>query len=137
MKTKINSTLLTVFFSLLLCVGLSAQSQQTVSAQKNNPELVQVYYFHFSTRCETCRAVESETKLDLQILFGDDVVFQAINLDEKAGEAKGKELGVDSQILLVVKGEKRIDLTNDGFLYALTNPDKYRDIIKEKITPLL
>ena len=137
MKTKINTTLLTVFFSLIFCVGLSAQSQQATPVQKKDTGLVQVYYFHFNTRCETCRAVESETKLDLQILFGDDVEFQAVNLDEKAGEAKGKELGVESQVLLVVKGEKRIDLTNDGFLYALTNPNKFRGIIEENIKPLL
>ncbi len=137
MKTKINTTLLTVFFSLLLGLGLRAQSLETSQAQKTGTDEIEVYYFHFNTRCETCRAVESEAQLDVKLLFGDDVKFAAVNLDEKEGEAKGKELGVNSQTLLVVKGDKKINLTNEGFLYAQTNPDKFRKIIEEKIKPLL
>ena len=70
-------------------------------------------------------------------LFGNDVSFAAYNLDEKAGEVKGKELGVDSQALVVVQGDTKIDLTNEGFLYALTDPDKFKEIIEEKIKSLL
>lgn len=135
MKTKINLTFLSVFFSLLVSFGLSAQT--TANGQDKDMGKIDVYYFHFSTRCATCRAVESEAQLDVKELFGDDVSFAAYNLDEKEGEAKGKELGVNSQMLLVVKGDKRINLTNEGFMYARTNPDKFKEIIKEKIQPLL
>jgi hypothetical protein len=137
MKTKINATLLTVFFSLLLNLGLSAQSPKASSTQNGDTDEVEVYYFHFNTRCETCRTVESEAKMNVEELFGGDVEFTALNLDDKAGEAKGKELGVNSQTLLIVKGDKKINLTNEGFLYAQTNPDKFRKIIEDKIKPLL
>jgi len=135
MKTKINLAFLTVFFSLLVSFCLPAQT--TAKVQKEDKAKVNVYYFHFNIRCETCRAVESEAQQDIKALFGNDVTFAAYNLDEKAGEVKGKELDVNSQALLVVKGDKKINLTNEGFMYALTNPEKLKKIIEEKIKPLL
>lgn len=135
MRAKINRFILTVILSLLVNFGVSSQTP----SKKQNEENVKVemYYFHFNTRCETCRAVESEAELGVQLLFGDEVKFIAVNLDEKEGEIRGKELGVNSQSLIVVKGDKKINLTNQGFLYARTNPDKFREIIEEKIKPLL
>ncbi len=135
MTTKINTALLTVFFSLLVCLNLSAQSPEKV--QKETKAKVDVYYFHFNSRCATCRTVESEAQQDVKELFGKDVSFTSYNLDEQAGEAKGKELGVNSQTLLVVKGDKKINLTNEGFMYARTNPEKFKKVIEDKIKPLL
>jgi len=132
MKTKTKILAFSAF--VLLFLGFSAHSSQ---AQAQDDAAVAVYYFHFNTRCETCRAVESEAKLDVQELFLGDVSFAAYNLDEAAGEAKGKEIGVNSQMLVVVKGDQKIDLTNEGFLYARTDPDKFREIIEKKIKPLL
>ena len=137
MKTKINATLLTLFFSLFVGLNLSAQSPKTSSMQNGDTDKVEVYYFHFNTRCETCRTVESEAKMNVEELFSGEVEFTALNLDEKEGEAKGKELGINSQTLLIVKGDKKINLTNEGFLYAQTDPDKFRKIIEDKIKPLL
>ncbi len=135
MTTKINSAFLTLFFALLISFGLSAQSPE--KGQKETKAKVDVYYFHFNSRCATCRAVESEARQDVKELFGEDVSFASYNLDESAGEAKGKELGVNSQTLLVVKGDNKINLTNEGFMYARTNPEKFKKVIEEKIKPLL
>jgi len=135
MRTKINTTFLTLFVSLTLCFSMPVQS----NAQNKTDEKAKVsmYYFHTSSRCVTCRTVESEAKKDVKELFGKDVIFAAYNLDEPAGEAKGKELGVNSQSLIVVKGDKKINLTNEGFMYARTNPEKFKEVIEEKIKPLL
>ncbi|WP_340112851.1 nitrophenyl compound nitroreductase subunit ArsF family protein [Maribellus mangrovi] len=135
MKTKINLKLLSLVFALLVSLGLSAQ--QSTPTQENETTKVDVYYFHLTTRCATCRAIESEAKQDVKELFGNDVTFAAYNLDEPAGEAKGKELGVNSQSLIAVKGDKKVNLTNEGFLYARTNPEKFKQVIEEKIKPLL
>ncbi len=137
MKIKVNATFLTLFFSLLGGLNLSAQSPKASPMQNGDTDKVEVYYFHFNTRCETCRAVESEAKMNVKELFGGEVEFTALNLDEEEGEAKGKELGVNSQTLFIVKGDKKINLTNEGFLYAQTDPDKFRKIIEDKIKPLL
>ncbi len=114
-----------------------AQSSQPNTQVKNNKTDVSVYYFHFNARCATCRAVESVAKNGIKELFGDKVAFAAYNLDEKPGELKGKELDVSGQTLLIVKGNKKINLTNEGFMYARTNPEKFKQILNANIQPLL
>ena len=130
----------TAFLALLLFMAGTFTFSQTSASTSKAPEKqakVNVYYFHFNTRCATCRAVESEAQADVKELFGNDVSFAAYNLDEKAGEAKGKELGVSGQTLLIVKGSQQFNITTEGFMYARTNPKKFRQIIEEKIKPLL
>lgn len=122
---------------LILMTYLNVSNHVMAQTQDEEVEFVKMYYFHFNTRCETCRAVESEAQNDVQLLFGDDVTFKSVNLDEKEGEETGKKLGVNSQMLLIVKGDIKINLTNEGFMYALTDPDKFREIIEEKIKPLM
>jgi hypothetical protein len=107
------------------------------SAQTGNQAKVQAYYFHNATRCVTCKTVEAEAKTDLKELYGDKVSFQALNLEEKSTQELAKKLKVSGQTLLVVNGEKQVNLTNDGFLYAVTNPDKFKTIIKKKVDPLM
>ena len=105
-------------------------------AQNNNAK-IEAYYFHNATRCTTCKTVEAEAKADLKELYGDKVTFKALNLEEKSTDAVALKLKVSGQTLLVVKGEKQINLTNEGFLYAVTNPEKFKKIIKEKVDPLM
>jgi hypothetical protein len=98
---------------------------------------VEVYYFHFTNRCVTCNAVESVASEAIAEYYGNKVSFHGYNLDEAEGKNKSAELGVSGQSLLVVAGDTKINLTNEGFLNARTNPDKFKQIIKEKIDPLL
>lgn len=135
MKVKNYAT--SLFMFLILMTYLNVSNHVMAQTQDEEVEFVKMYYFHFNTRCETCRAVESEAQNDVQLLFGDDVTFKSVNLDEKEGEETGKKLGVNSQMLLIVKGDIKINLTNEGFMYALTDPDKFREIIEEKIKPLM
>ena len=109
-----------------------------VNAQSGTkPSGVEVYYFHFTARCETCRTVEAEAKADIQNLYGGQVSFQAINLDDASSKAIAEKLKISGQTLLIVKGDKKINLTNEGFLYAMTNPAKLKSIIKQKVDSLL
>lgn len=124
----------TVFLSFMLIALLSGFLS---SAQTGNQAKVQAYYFHNATRCVTCKTVEAEAKTDLKELYGDKVSFQALNLEEKSTQELAKKLKVSGQTLLVVNGEKQVNLTNEGFLYAVTNPDKFKSIIKEKVDPLM
>jgi hypothetical protein len=98
---------------------------------------IEAYYFHNKTRCTTCKTVEAEAKADLKELYGDKVSFQALNLEEKTTEPIAAKLKVSGQTLLVVKGDKQVNLTNEGFLYAVNDPDKFKKIIKEKVDPLV
>jgi len=98
---------------------------------------IEAYYFHNKTRCTTCKTVEAEAKADLKELYGDKVTFQALNLEDKATDPVAQKLKVSGQTLLVVKGDKQVNLTNEGFLYAVNDPDKFKKIIKEKVDPLV
>jgi thiol-disulfide isomerase/thioredoxin len=124
----------TVFLSFML---ISLLSGLLSSAQTGNQAKIKAYYFHNATRCVTCKTVEAEAKTDLKELYGDKVSFQALNLEEKSTQELAKKLKVSGQTLLVVNGEKQVNLTNEGFLYAVTNPDKFKKIIKEKVDPLM
>ena len=46
-------------------------------------------------------------------------------------------LHVSGQTLLIVKGETQVNLTNEGFMNARTNPTKFHEIIKAQIDKLL
>ena len=131
-----------ILFITLLTLGTSIScSSQTNNREKGSSvsgsEKVEVYYFHYTRRCATCNAVESVTKEAVAELYGSKVSFTDYNLEEEAGKKRGKELKVSGQTLLIVSGETRINITNDGFMNARSNPDKLKAIIKEKIDPLL
>lgn len=125
----------------LFTFSCSAQSnnETVTSASANN---VEAYYFHFNARCTTCREVEAQAQADIELLYPElvksgKVSFTAVNLDEKDGKAIGKDLGVNGQTLLIVKGEKKINITNEGFMYAVSQPEKLKSVIKEKVDGLL
>jgi hypothetical protein len=126
---------------LLPVVASNAQSSKEATPVVK-PGKVEAYYFHFNARCVTCRTVEAETKADIESLYPDliksgKVIFQAVNLDEPSGKTIADKLGVNGQTLLLVSGEEKINITNEGFMYARSNPDKLKAIIKEKIDKLL
>jgi hypothetical protein len=103
---------------------------------------IEAYYFHFTSRCTTCKTIEASTKENLETLYPNLVkqgliTFQSINLEEASGETLAKRLGVSGQTLLLVKGDEKINLTNEGFMYAVVKPGKFKEIINEKVDGLL
>jgi hypothetical protein len=139
MKNLFFAVFLMMLFSGVSCIAQPEKKQQ-VSAISGND--VDVYYFHMTTRCVTCKTIEAETRKNIEMLYPEQfksgkIAFTALNIEEPAGKATSERLGVNSQTLLIVKGDQKINITNEGFLYAVAKPDKFRDIIKEKVDPLL
>ncbi|MCK7518388.1 MAG: hypothetical protein MZV64_12040 [Ignavibacteriales bacterium] len=62
------------------------------------------------------------------------ISFKAVNLDE-ADQAKllPINLGVNGQTLLLVRGDQKINITNEGFMYAVSQTGKFKAVIKEKV----
>lgn len=130
---------LTFLFVLLLSQMSFAGNGSTEGKQTRK---VEAYYFHFTARCATCRAVEEQTKRNIEILYPRQVKdgtisFKALNLEEPDGKTLGEKLKISGQTVLIVSGNKKINLTNEGFLLVQSNPDKYKNIIKQKIDNLL
>ena len=106
------------------------------------PVKIEVYYFHFSRRCMTCNNVEKVSKQAVEQQYANkvktgEITFKSINLDEKEGEAIGKKLNVDGSSLLIVSGDKRVDLTDKGFLFANNSPEKLKAEIRKVIDEML
>ena len=125
-------------FALLgIWFGQQAQSQTAnKAASQGTAAPMEAYYFHNTVRCITCKTVEAEAKADLQSLYGSQVSFQSLNLEEESTKTIARKLQVSGQTLLIIKGDKKVDLTNEGFLYARTNPKKFKALIKEKVDAL-
>jgi hypothetical protein len=139
MKNSLITCLLAVLF-----LGVSCK-QQTVQIQKHPVSAsndIEVYYFHMTTRCSTCRAIEAEARKNVEMLYpvefsSGKISFTALNIEEDAGKFLGDQYGINGQTLLIVKGDQKINITKEAFLYAEGKPDKFKSIIKEKIDTLL
>jgi hypothetical protein len=136
--------ILSYFFllSVLLFSGCNGQTEKkTVTVASANND-VEVYYFHMTTRCVTCKTVEAEARKNVEVLYPEQVKsgkisFTALNLEDATGRSMGERLGVNSQTLLIVSGDQKINITNEGFLYAVAQPQKFTEVMKSKIDPLI
>jgi hypothetical protein len=136
---------LLISFVLITLIGISGNAQAEL--KKKAPVIsqngdIEVYYFHMTIRCSTCKAVEAEARKNIEMLYTDQVKagrisFTALNLEETSGKSMGEKLGVNSQTLLIVKGDQKINITNEGFLYAVSQPQKFAEVMKSKIDPLI
>jgi len=131
------------FFTIvqvISCTGQPSNKQEQASA--NNSDKIEAYYFHFTARCATCKTIEARAKENLETLYPNLfkqglITFQSVNLEEAPTMQLAEKLGVSGQTLLIVKGDKKINLTNEGFLYAVVKPEKFKEIINEKVDGLL
>lgn len=132
MKTIRIILAIVMFVPLFSCNAQSSKKDVTT----NSTDKIEAYYFHFTNRCVTCRTVESEAKADIENLYGGKITFQSINLDDASSKVLAEKLQVSGQTLLLVKGSQKIDITNEGFMYAVHQPEKLKAVIKEKIDGL-
>lgn len=134
---KTGSTLLLVAFFVSLFSAASMFAQQKMSKAS-----VEVYYFHFTRRCVTCQAVETETQKAIATLYptpykAGKIVFKSINLDEASSKQLAEKCQAEGQALLVISGSKRIDLTDTGFMYAKSKPEKLKAELKKVLDSLI
>ncbi|NDP20450.1 MAG: hypothetical protein GZ091_05170 [Paludibacter sp.] len=134
------SALLLLIVSLFTVSAIKTEkkSDSTISSTSK----VEVYYFHYTRRCVTCQAVETESQKIISTLYAKEikegkVKFIAVNLDDKKSEAVADKCKAEGQALLVISDKKRIDLTDTGFMYARSNPNKLKAELKKTIDPLL
>jgi len=137
--------LIYITISLISLSNFACNSENIKTENGNNiPEVekIEVYYFHYSHRCKTCVAVETETKKALNELYSQKmksgkIKFTSVNMDEKFGEDLAKKMKVSGQTLLFVHADKRTNLTNDAFMFAVTNPSKLKAKVKIAVDKML
>jgi len=137
LRLLVTFLLILPFFS---CSGQPSKKENIEPA--GNSDKIEAYYFHFTARCVTCKTIEAKAKENLETLYPNLVkqgliTFQSLNLEEASTKPVADKLGVSGQTLLIVNGDKKINLTNEGFLYAVVKPEKFKEIINEKVDGLL
>ncbi len=141
MKKVISVSIIAfLFISLFSVTEIVAQKKNNTVV--SNTAKVEVYYFHYTHRCVTCKAVEAESQKAIQELYpaqykSGKVVFKSINLEEDKNKSIGEKYKVEGQSLLIISGNKRFDLTEQGFMNARTKPKKLKEEIKKVIDPLI
>lgn len=122
-----------IVITLMLCVSgiLSIYAQ---SAGKYAG--IEVYYFHGTRRCDTCNAVEKVTLDALKQYYGDQIMMKSVNREDAKNSALVKKFQVAGQALLIVKGDKKFDLTILAFMNAERSPFRVKAKIKETIDKL-
>jgi hypothetical protein len=139
-------------FSFILLIGIMAASAQNVSSAKADKQAdnavvttadqhaasqVQVYYFHATRRCATCKAVESVTRKTIEENYGEKVSFESIDSEEDSTNPLIEMYEISGQTLLIISGDQKTDLTNDAFLYANSSPERYQKKLKAAIDKML
>ena len=139
MKKHISITILAVIMS-----SFFSANSQTSKATKvvSKVSKVEVFYFHYTRRCVTCQAVETETQKSILALYPLQakkglITFKSINLDDKSSEAIAAKCKAEGQSLLITSSNKRVDLTDKAFMYAKSNPAKLKAELKKIIDPML
>jgi hypothetical protein len=139
---KLVSVLSIIILVISFFAVSSTASGKNPKTTVSNSAKVEVYYFHFTRRCVTCQAVETESQKAINELYPVQakkglITFKAVNLDEKTSETLAKKCKVEGQALLVISGSKRFDLTDQGFMYAKSSPEKLKEELRKVINPLL
>jgi len=122
------------FIALFMVSGIFAGNPVT--------KKIEIYYFHFTRRCMTCTNVEKVSKAAVEQQYAEkvktgEITFKSVNLDEKDGEAIGAKYKIEGQTLILISGDKRVDLTDKGFMYANNNPEKLKAEIKKAVDDML
>lgn len=130
---------ITVFETEAQCCKGKTDKKECVDKECSSADVekaeVVVYYFHATRRCATCEAVESVTKKTINAKYKSKVVFVSVNREKQKEMAK--KYKVSGQTLLLTKGKKVVNLTNDAFMYARNSPEKYEKKLEAQLEKLL
>lgn len=107
-----------------------------VTAQ-NKVSGIEAYYFHNTRRCMTCNTVEKVARESLKELYGDAIVLKSLVFEDQNNKAIVDKYKVEGQSLFLVKGNRKIDITNDAFLNAVRRPEILREKIKSTVESLM
>ena len=133
----------TLITGLVMLPG-TASADKAVFENGLNGQQVYIYYFYFTPRCDECIIVEEALLKILnghysQELKNKRLIFQKINLSDPDPESRKiiQELRVRRQLLLLVSGDIKVNLTRDAFRFAENQYEHFRDITKNAIDQAL
>ena len=134
------SILSTLVFSLFL-FSCTSKAQSKVVENQAKEHIIEIFDFHTTNRCITCKAIEANTKYTLDTYFADElkngkITFQVVNIDEDENYELAKKFKASGTSLFLniidSEKEKQIDLTAFAFTYG-KKKDVFSDRLKNKL----
>jgi len=127
---------------LLFAISCGGGSQENAPLFEPDPGTIQIVLFHLSQRCESCMAVEAETRTILESEYMEEldagkIRFISYDFHSENGKKAAGQLRASGQTLFVVNGDSISDLTGPAFLFAHTNPDRYREALTKQLDKYL
>lgn len=127
---------------LIMIVSCSTGEQDKNVVFERNPDCLYIVMFHLSRRCESCMAVERETREVLEKSYKADldsgeIRFLPFDILSESGKNAAKQLKASGQNLYLVKGDSISDLSGPAFLFANTHPERYHETLKREIEKYL
>ncbi len=90
-----------------------------------------VLSFHGKKRCITCNAIEDLTREVVAELGNQDIVLKVIDIDENEELSNRYEVAFSS--LILVDGERVVNLTEMAFAHAKNEPEVFKAKLKEEL----
>ena len=130
-----------ILFITICTISCNNQGNKKEAAQALNSSVVNIYYFHFTRRCATCLAVEENARKAVEALYPVELktgeyLFNSLNLDEAGTKEIADKLGVGGQSMMLVRGDKKIDITSAAWMSA-HDLEKMKAEIKSGIDKIL
>ena len=111
-----------------------------VNEQSTDTDAVlSVYFFHLTTRCEACTAVEENTvrvldKYYKSQLKSGTISFRSININDRENRALTERYKISYTSLLLVRADGTFtDFTNTALNYANMAPSRFEELLKTEI----
>lgn len=148
MKAKIFILFIVTIFTVSCNQNTQKNNNEQVKneiSQNSNLKL-QIYYFHATHRCPTCKSIEANVKNVLDSNFKVEleegiINFKVINVDNPENQDIAEKYQAFGSALHLVKIENGIendnDLTNYAFTYSYKQPQEFKKSLVEVINNLI
>ena len=130
-----------ILAALSVCISCNSTGNKKEVSQEVSTSDVNIYYFHFTRRCATCLAVEENARKAVESLYPGEVntgdyTFSSLNLDDSATKEIADKLNVGGQSMMIVRGNKKVDITGAAWM-AAHDLDKMKMEIKSGVDKVL
>lgn len=138
----IHWRILIMIFLLPFLGSCNTSVRSETPAFNFDPGCVQIVMFRLEMKCESCIAVETETRSILEEeyseeLTNEEIRFLIYNHQSESGKRAANILSATGQALFVVKGDSISDLSGIAFIFSQTNPERYHKALRTEIDKFL
>lgn len=120
-----------LLFTLVLCLSALMANAKT-----------KVIYFHGKQRCATCISIEQRAKELVEERYAEELrngqlEFMVVDFSTPLGKSIAEKYKVTFSSLIVENEDGKTDVSRYGFQYARTNPDMFKQELKDVVDKAL